>query len=254
MVIPMIKPILEDLGLTKNEIAVYLALNKIGNSTVSSIIKQAKISSGKIYETLDKLIDKGLVSVNITNNTKHFQATNLQRLEDYAKEKENEWRLKQKAIQGLLPQISKLRIKKEKIPSVRMYVGLKGFKNAVYDALDCMKKGEVILGMGITSKKQNKALNTFWLNFSKERIRRRIKVRNLFSEKESEFIDEFKKMKYTENRYLENITPNAVDIFGDTVLIFSYEKTPSVVTIEDENVAISFKAFFNSLWKIANKL
>src|SRR3989344_52827 len=48
-------------GLTQNESLVYLSLLKVGNATSSKIIKEANISGGKIYETLEKLIQKGLV-------------------------------------------------------------------------------------------------------------------------------------------------------------------------------------------------
>ena len=63
---------LEKIGFTKSEIAVYTALLKIGQKTTGEILKEAKISSGKIYEILDKLIKKGLVSYIIKNNTKYF--------------------------------------------------------------------------------------------------------------------------------------------------------------------------------------
>ncbi len=54
--------LLEEIGLTKGEISVYLALLKIGETTTGKIIEEAQISSGKIYEILDKLIKKGMVS------------------------------------------------------------------------------------------------------------------------------------------------------------------------------------------------
>jgi sugar-specific transcriptional regulator TrmB len=56
--------ILEDIGLTKTEIKIYLALLKLGQSTTTNIIKDAGIHASKVYEFLDKLIKKGLVSYN----------------------------------------------------------------------------------------------------------------------------------------------------------------------------------------------
>jgi len=57
----MNEKLLEEIGLTKGEIKTYLTLLQIGESTTGKIIDEAGISSGKIYEILNKLIRKGLV-------------------------------------------------------------------------------------------------------------------------------------------------------------------------------------------------
>jgi sugar-specific transcriptional regulator TrmB len=66
---------LEKIGLTKNETKVYLALLKIGTSKVGEILKESKLNSGKIYEVINSLEQKGLVSESTINNVKHFTAT-----------------------------------------------------------------------------------------------------------------------------------------------------------------------------------
>ena len=50
-----------DLGFNKNEIKVYLALLKLGVSSVSEISKTSNVDRTLIYGILDKLIEKGLV-------------------------------------------------------------------------------------------------------------------------------------------------------------------------------------------------
>ena len=52
----MNEQLLEEIGLTKGEIKVYLTLLRLGETTTGKIIEKAQISSGKIYEILDKLI------------------------------------------------------------------------------------------------------------------------------------------------------------------------------------------------------
>ena len=59
---PKVEILLEELGLTKGEIKVYLTLLKLGETTTGKIVEEAGISSGKIYEILEKLIRKGLAS------------------------------------------------------------------------------------------------------------------------------------------------------------------------------------------------
>ena len=66
--------ILEEIGLTKSEIKVYLALLKLGSSTKKSIVKESGITHSKLYEITDKLINKGLVSYVRKNKVLHFSA------------------------------------------------------------------------------------------------------------------------------------------------------------------------------------
>ena len=60
--------ILEAAGLTGNEIKVYLALLELGSVTAGEILKKIEIHRGAVYDTLDKLMEKGLVSYVIKAN------------------------------------------------------------------------------------------------------------------------------------------------------------------------------------------
>ena len=66
--------IFEDIGLTKREIKVYLALLELGSTTVGNILDKTRIPSSKIYEILRRLQDKGLVSYVKIENKRHYQA------------------------------------------------------------------------------------------------------------------------------------------------------------------------------------
>ncbi len=50
---------------------------------------------------------------------------------------------------------------------------------------------------------------------------------------------------------LGGITPSAIDVMGDKVLIFTYEEEPSCLVIANEGIAKSFTTFFETMWKIA---
>jgi sugar-specific transcriptional regulator TrmB len=63
--------LLEEIGLTKGEAQVYLALLKIGSTKVGPLVAEAKISSSKIYEILDKLEQNGLAGHIFVGKTKH---------------------------------------------------------------------------------------------------------------------------------------------------------------------------------------
>ena len=60
--------LLESVGLTKSEAKVYLALLELGSSSKGPIVKRSGVASSKVYELLDKLIAKGLVSIVVKAN------------------------------------------------------------------------------------------------------------------------------------------------------------------------------------------
>ena len=53
---------LEQIGLTKGEIKVYVALLELGESTKTPIARKSEVSPGKVYDVLERLLRKGLVS------------------------------------------------------------------------------------------------------------------------------------------------------------------------------------------------
>ena len=92
-------------GFTDGEIRVYTALLEIGESSTGPIIKKSEITGSKVYEILEKLKAKGLVSHVTKEKTKYFQAAPPKRILDYVEQKEQELRQNKEAIKELLPQL-----------------------------------------------------------------------------------------------------------------------------------------------------
>lgn len=112
-----------------------------------------------------------------------------------------------------------------------------------------LEKDEV-LAMGIISSKDEK-YNILWQNWHMQRIKRKIICKAIFFDKRTEYYKVFKKMKHTKVKVLEGITPSAIDIMGDKVLIFTYKEEHSCLSITNEEIAKSFTSFFETLWRIS---
>ncbi len=78
----MDEQILEEIGFTRNEIKIYLALLKLGASTTGKIIESTGLHRAIVYDTLEKLLKKGIVSFVIQNNRKVFKAYDPERLKN----------------------------------------------------------------------------------------------------------------------------------------------------------------------------
>src|SRR3989344_6086182 len=141
----MNEKLLEDIGLTKGEIKVYLTLLKIGETTTGRIIEEAQISSGKIYEILEKLIKKGLVSYIIKEKTKYFSPASPNRIIDYIHEKEKELNEKEKAIIKELPSFIAIEKAVKEKNETHLFKGIKGIQTAVSEALENLTPRDEVL-------------------------------------------------------------------------------------------------------------
>lgn len=244
--------VLEKAGLTKNESIVYLTLLRLGTSKSGEILKVSGLNSGKIYEILDSLKKKGLISESIINNVKHFTSAPPYELLNWLDKKKKEIEEDKRLVEKQLSEFNNIRGEDQKQVKAVTYVGFGGLRTAIWEVFNQLKAGDEVLGMGITSKKARK-FNDFWIKFGLERGKRRITAKNLFSEK-SEFYEQYEKIKFTENRLLEGLTPVTVDIFGkDKVLILNYNEPVSCIIVYDKNTATSFRNFFYQLWQISKK-
>jgi sugar-specific transcriptional regulator TrmB len=243
---------LEKIGLTKNESITYLALARSGLIKTSEILQISGLNSGRIYDTLESLKHKGLVSESVIDGIKHFAASSPNQLKEYYLQRLNQLRNEEPIIEDAIRDLNKIRNTTIAESRSVIYTGLRGLRTAVDEAFEGVNNDEEILGMGVTSLKDD-SINRFWANWQQKRITEKIVAKHLFSEK-SDYYIKFKKMKYTESKILKGMTPVTVDIFGTkTVLIMNYKEPISCILIQDDNTVQSFRHFFFQLWKIARE-
>jgi len=242
--------VLKRIGLTQNESIVYLSLLPLGTARTSSILKQSGLNSGKIYEILDSLKAKGLVSESVINGVKHFTTAPPRELLTYIEQKKQNIRREEQTVLTALPELEQLRQTKRVCAQAATYLGYRGIRTAADEALSSLSAGEDILVMGATEQKA-RVYNTFWKQWAGRRTRQNIRARMLFSERGAYFTS-FKQMKLTDCRVLTGLTPVAVDVFGrHSVLLLNYTEPPSCILIYDKNAAQSFRQFFEQLWAVA---
>lgn len=239
--------LLKACGLTQNESLIYLSLLKVGKATSSKIVKEAKISGGKIYETLEKLIQKGLVKSIIENGVKNFIANEPEMLIQYIKDREEELHKKEVELEKILPQLKELKEHDHKLENVSLIKGLRGISPLVYEALE---NGKTIRIMGVTSKKEIK-YNDFWRQWHSKRVKLKKRAEIIFSDRNTDYWKFYKELSYTNVKEILSFTPSAILIIDDEVFIFSYEEDLTCIHIKSVSISYSFFQFFNGLWKVA---
>ncbi len=245
-----IKETLTEIGLTKGEIDVYLALLELGLSTTGKITKESGISSSKVYEVLQRLISKGLASYVIENGKHHYSATSAERLVDYLEDKKRDISEGQEEIRKLIPSLESKR-KSQKLPEATIYRGRKGalvlINDIINDGKEKFKNKEEyeVVGCG----------NEDYVTYFPSQVKEYVKIAKKFKFKERLIFG--KGVKTFNNnakiRYLppELNLPVRTVVYGDKVAIIDFEDPMTLIIIEKKSVAKAYINYFNALWKIA---
>lgn len=249
----MIESALEKVGLTKGEIKVYLSLLELGSSSTGKITKRSGISGSKVYEVLDRLMNKGLANFVIKNRVKYFEATDPSRILDYLDEKEKQIEKEKANIQKIIPELI-LKQKHSKKSEVKVFTGWEGIKTTNEDIIRILKKGEEWLTMGLTE--QPKSWEIYFNKRQKVRAEKGIKLKHLLNEKYKSLYEKRKKLPYTEFRFFPKdfSMPMTTEIYKDKVIfMILLQENPMAIMIKSEAVAKSFRKYFFVLWEIGKK-
>ena len=137
-----VEPLLEEIGLSKNEIKIYLILLKLGSTTTGAIIKQTGIHNSKVYDGLERLSNKGLVTYVVVANTKHFTAVNPERLLDFLEDKKKLIEEHEKGIKKFLPQLKAMREIGVDETEAEIFRGWKGMESVFNEGIRVMGNGD----------------------------------------------------------------------------------------------------------------
>jgi sugar-specific transcriptional regulator TrmB len=232
---------MQELGLSKREESCYCVLLEIGETTVGALINKTKIPSSKIYEVLDRLIEKGLVSFVIKSGRKNYQAKSpqifLQQLDE-----------KKKKLEVLVPKL--MSIQNTSAQSVEMFVGAKAILTMFTNIIADVKKGEDYLIFALGEEKKSESENIILRTLT---LRRKDKNLNVMM---------LKNKKYKNNelhtkikiKYVDFDFPQGITVFRDKVIFLSWSnpEAPLAVVITSEEFSGEFKKFFGSIWKNKN--
>lgn len=243
---------LKEAGLTEGEIKVYLALLESGSTTTGPILEKSKIARSIIYQILERLIQKGLVSFIIKDKTKYFQAANPQKVLEYAKENALKAEENIEKIKHLLPDLLKYQKSSPKSQAT-IYFGLKGIRTAHENIYDNLKRGEKYYYLGVPAY-QPEEQHIYWQKDHLKRIKEGIDGDVLFNvDTPRDILKNRNSFKGTDARYMSTDikTPATFLIYKDTVTIILQSPQEIAVEIVNQAIADSFMAYFDDFWKLS---
>ena len=243
---------LENIGLTDGEIRVYLALIRLGPSTSGPITDKSKVSSSKIYNILERLMQKGIVSYIIKEKTRYYQAEDPLKIKEYLNQKEKDFQKQKEEVDKLIPQLQ-LQKQLEKTKSeAQIYKGFKGIQAVADHMYVALKKGDEFYNIGIPSSQEEK-YHEYWHEDHLKRIKLGIKCKLLFN------INTPKKILKNRNSYKDCDarympvpveTPSWILIYKDVAVIILQSDEPMAIEIFNKQIAHSFKQYFDAFWEL----
>jgi len=233
-----------ELGFSKNESKVYLALLKSGLSTVNEISSATGIHRTNIYDCVERLIEKGLANYIHKDGKKYYQSSNPNKFKDILKEKEEKF-------SKLLPKMLAIRSINIDKELAEVHRGMKAVKLILKNFL---KKKQPIFVYGIP-KKSREILGDFIDIYHKLRIKKKITIKHIHDGQGIKRAKALNKLPYTQAKYITELkySPVSTNICGDEVVFILWEDTPYTIQIKNKEIANSHKNYFNLLWKIGKR-
>jgi sugar-specific transcriptional regulator TrmB len=239
------------LGFNKNEAQVYLILIKFVKADAGQIIKETHFHKNIVYDNLEKLINKGLVSYIIENKRKVFQITSSTSLIDYFENEEKKLNEKKKEAEKITKEINKIARQLPSTQEAMVFRGVRGVKNFYYEGV---KQNQDTLAFGAPQESIDIMGEIFWRNLQVKRQEKNVHAKLIFNPSIKEYGESIKN-PLTEVRYFErDFEPmSETHIQGDEVGIIVWTKEPILFLIKDKLVAESYRKFFEKMWKQARK-
>ena len=166
----MYQEILQQIGLSLNESKVYEALLYLGESNTNAISVKSKVHRRNVYDSLNRLIEKGLASESFIKGERYFKAMAPERLKERIKEQEI-------ALDAFLPQMNKLYTEVQPDSEAYLFKGIEGFKN--YLNLILQEK-QTVYFIGAKALWLDPRLKAYLIHFDKQRKVNGIKFMHLF--------------------------------------------------------------------------
>lgn len=243
-------PQLKELGLTEGQIKVYTSVLEMGVSGVQKIQEKTALERRAIYDILNKLIEKGLISYTEEKENRKYQCTHPRILKETIKDK-------QKSLSDLYAKIPDItQLYNYNRPSIRaeVYRGNAAMRTLLEEALDYPATYWIGGNSGV--EQCSEEMRLWFKRWTKKRVEQKKRMYDLVDF--GTFLEDFppkdiKKHKVNYYKYCQlpkNLSsPMVIIIFGNKVVQVLWSKQSFGFVIDSKEIRESFMKYFNYFWK-----
>jgi predicted DNA-binding transcriptional regulator len=246
---------LKKIGLTNGEIKVYSAVLDLGISSLSKIQEKTGIERRNIYDILNKLIEKGMISYTLEKGKKTFQITHPKKILSYLDDKKEKINDSISEIKEHIPDLISLYNESKTEIRAEIFRGDESIKALLTEILGHKES----YWMGGNSFEDYKAVSenlVIWFeHWMKKRAKKKHLMYDLVSNGtwlkglEPNKLDIHKKNHYKYSELPKGISvPMVIIIFEEKVVQILWSKQPFAFVLEDKKIKDSFMKYFNYFW------
>jgi len=235
---------LKKLGFTNNEINVYSAILDLGQSSTGPIIKKTGLHRNIVYDVLDTLVKRKLLSESIKSGKKYFKIKNPQILILKAQE--------QLEASNKLAGYIKNKLK-SKAPEVIIYEGKEGWESAYRLLKNRLKAKETVCTLGVGGDKWISAMGDFFITWENFLVKHKIMNKMIAYKWQKKEIEAHQKNPMRKTKYLPepySISSNT-EIFKDGIFIQIYSDPIILIEIRSKEIAKGYQQHFDVMWKLS---
>ncbi|MBI2124815.1 hypothetical protein HYT92_03415 [Candidatus Pacearchaeota archaeon] len=242
----MHREIFNEVGLTNSEARIYTALLDLGTAQIGQIVERTGMHRRNIYDSISRLLEKGLASFVISNSKKVFSPASPRRMIGLLEEKKFELENLKARLNKIMPELE-IKTRLEERHDVRFFKGPEGLKT-VFEHI--LRTGEDYVGIS-PGYHLEKLLKYYMRHFANKRVNSKIRKKLIYSEKARK---QTKKNALTEIRYIPDrySSITALRVYGNNVAILLLsEKDPVAVVVRNHAIADGYRKYFELMWKAA---
>ena len=233
--------LLETLGLSGAEVAVYLATLELGQGHIQDISRKSGVKRTSIYNFIDQLKERQLLTEIKKGKRKLYLASDPRSLIDQSRSRTT-------SLERLIPQLLAVSNSVHNKPRVSFYEGVDGMKE-VY-AMTLRDKQTIYSWEDFD--RMFAMLGNFFNTYPVERTKKKIPFRSIIRDTKfaRDFVATNNERLMRDSRFISSEEfGTEINIFGKKVAFFSLRKDfPFGVVIEDEGIAKTLMVAWTELW------
>jgi len=239
--------ILTSLGLSPNEAKIYESLLSSEEIGISEIALKANIHRRNVYDTMNRLIEKGLVSRIFKKDEHKFRAVNPEKLWEMLQVQERQ-------LSTIMPELKKQFHSEPLTEAAYIYKGKEGYKNYLRDMISTAEDTYFLGAKGLWY--------TPWVD-----PQYLVDYQNAMTKKQKSFYTLYDYRVQKElPQALENVggeykilpekyqSPGVTDVFGDFVVTFTsvgignFGEDGTIFVMQNEELAETYRTWFQLIW------
>ena len=233
---------LRELGLSANEIKIYLALLQNGILNPTKLAEKTGLHRSYVYDTLERLLEKGIVNTVLINNKKNYQPVDPKVLREI-------FEIKLKQIDSIIPKLSNL-LKQKEETSVELHKGKRVYKTLIKDLISTLKENELIYILGVDEEKLETVEPIYLKQYFTIIKEKNVKEKIIISTGSKKFKEQNLEYRELDKKYFDE---TEIVITQSKVYIFIIDDPYYMIIIKNKKLANTYKKQFELLWNIAKK-